>query len=127
MRAIDGIGQKYEQELADGGINTIKQLAEIDPATYSGTIPLARMNEFRSKATFTTRIIIDPEILAPFAELSVDAFIKTEVKTLSGHYKQDILVQIRQQQLELSLLESSFNTKMLKSLILKEILPDNET
>lgn len=125
LQTIDGIGKKYWTDLARSGITTLRKLAECDPLSYKGKIPLARFNEFRSKAAISLVIALDPEILEPFEKMSIKEFISTPVKKLAeGRLGKEDLELLRKQQSEVAMLESSFDSDKLRNLLVGELFPE---
>jgi hypothetical protein len=77
VRIIHGIGSRYAEELKKAGIETLSQLAELDPFTLEINIPQVRLFEFQRKAEMAMRVKISAETFAPLLDLYVSDILKT--------------------------------------------------
>ncbi len=55
INSVDGIGNKYVETLKFEGIETIAQLAAMEPASLKGTLPMLLLIELKTKAVLALR------------------------------------------------------------------------
>jgi hypothetical protein len=77
VRIIHGVGARYAEELRKGGIETLSQLAELDPFTVGINIPRVRLFEFQRKAEVAMRVEISTEAFAPLLDRYVRDILNT--------------------------------------------------
>jgi hypothetical protein len=77
VQIIHGVGSRYAEELKKVGIETLSQLAELDPFTVAINIPQVRLFEFQRKAEVAIRVKISAGTFAPLLDLYVSDILKT--------------------------------------------------
>ena len=119
--SIDGIGDEYAAELGENGIYSLGDLARIDPFNPVGSIPQARLGEFRAKARMVMRLGID---MTPFIALA-----KSSISNILSE-RPEILVEVsgiipemvKQLQEELAVLHVALDNAYLQSITLGELI-----
>jgi hypothetical protein len=83
VRDVDGIAGKWERELAEAGVVSMRGLAEADPDTFGRQIPAAKRREFVAKAKLAIRVAEELPDLSNVPEVSVWDVVSMSPRQLS--------------------------------------------
>lgn len=121
MISIDGIGDEYAAELGENGIHSLGDLARIDHFNPVGSIPQAKLGEFRAKARMVMRMEID---LTPFIALADSSIsnILCERPEILVEVSGIIPEMVKQLQEELAVLHITLDDAHLQSITLSELI-----
>ena len=119
--SIDGIGDEYAAELGENGIHSLGDLARIDSFNPVGSIPQARLGEFRAKARMVMRMEID---MTPFIALADSRIsnILSERPEILVEVSGIIPEMVKQLQEELAILHIALDDAHLQSITLGELI-----
>lgn len=120
--SIDGIGDEYANELGKNGIYSLGDLAEIDPFSPVGTIPQARLKDFRAKARMVSRLGVNPAPFIQLTERSISSLLRKRPEILATDAQGLTSEIIKQLQEELSVLHIALDDAHLQQITLGDLI-----
>ncbi len=120
--SIDGIGDEYAGELGKNGIYYLSDLAEIDPFSPVGSIPQARLKDFRAKARMVSRLGVNPAPFIQLAECSISSLLSKRPEILATDAPGVTSEVIKQLQEKLSVLHIALDDAHLQQITLSELI-----
>lgn len=121
MISIDGIGDEYAAELGENSIYSLGDLAQIDPFNPVGSIPQAKLGDFRAKARMVMRLGVDLTLFIALAESSISNILSERPEILvevSGIIPETV----KQLQEELAVFHVALDDVLLQSITLGELI-----
>lgn len=120
--SIDGIGDEYADELGKNGIYSLGDLVDIDPFSPVGTIPQARLRDFRAKARMVSRLGINMAPLFPLADCSINSLLNEKPEILATDAPGLTLEIMTYFQEELSVLHIALDDAHLQQITLGDLI-----
>ncbi len=120
--SIDGIGDEYAGELGKNGIYYLGDLAEIDPFSPVGTIPQARLKDFRAKARMVSRLGVNPAPFIQLADHSISSLLSKRPEILATDAPGLTSEIMKQLQEKLSILHIALDDAHLQQITLSELI-----
>ncbi len=122
LQSIDGVGEAYAASLANYGVHSVGDLAEINPLMPVATVPAVKLREFRAKARMVLGFSAN---LAPFTELAhynVSDLLKESPEVLAGLIQEAMVTpqMVADLQEELMPLQLALDDRQLKSMTLAD-------
>ncbi len=124
VTSIDGIGDEYAGALAEQSINTLAELAEIDPLLPVGNIPRVKLREFRAKALMVMRLRLSPAPFEQLAERSISGILMESPGGLaeaigSNAVSPEMVMKFQE---ELAALQVALNDLLLQKITLADVM-----
>lgn len=124
LHSIDGVGAAYAAIIESSGVQSLGDLAEIDPLMPLETIPAIKLREFRAKARMVLGFSAN---IAPFAELghyNVSDLLKESPEVLASRIQETVVTpqMVTDFQEELMPLQVALDDRQLKNVTLAELL-----
>jgi hypothetical protein len=125
IKSIDGIGDKWTDLLHENRIQTLDDLAKIDPLVPIGNIPKIMLIEFCTKARMVMNLNIDLTYFHPLDNLSISDILLTNPEELLNQIGSPEVTRegVTAFQHRLAVLQVALDDAALKDIPLKDLIP----
>ena len=122
--SIDGVGDEYSSDLGGQGIESLGDLAEIDPLLSIGNIPQVKLREFRAKARMVMRLRISLTPFMTLADRSISSLLRKNPEDLAGVIGAPAVTPevVTGLQEELAVLQIALDDEQLQSITIDELI-----
>jgi len=84
LTGIIGVGSSYATALKSSNINTVVQLANVDPNDTIGNISLVKLRELKAKAQMVTELTLDVSLFTELASYSITDLLNDSPENILG-------------------------------------------